>query len=64
MKPLSPTYSVKPLKHHIVNPNSEDLAYVDLRAIPGGRYGCAQFVKICGPNKLKQLSLGRISQMI
>lgn len=34
------------------------------KAIPGGRYGCAQFVKICGPDLLKALSLGRLAQMI
>jgi hypothetical protein len=35
----------------------------NIQAIPGGRYGCAQFIKICGPPKL-QLSLGRLAQMI
>ena len=34
------------------------------RAIPGGRYGCAQFVKSCGPPILKKVSLGQFSQMI
>lgn len=34
------------------------------RAIPGGRYGCAQFVKSCGPPILRKLSLGKFSQMI
>ena len=31
--------------------NSEDytLQGGDLRMIPGGRYGCTQFLKICGP---------------
>lgn len=33
-------------------------------AIPGGRYGCAQFIKICGSPELQSLSLGRIAQMI
>jgi hypothetical protein len=36
----------------------------NIQAIPGGRYGCAQFIKICGPPKLQQLSLGRLAQMI
>ena len=36
----------------------------NIQAIPGGRYGCAQFIKICGPLKLQQLSLGRLAQMI
>ena len=35
-----------------------------LRAIPGGRYGCAQFIKICGPLSLQALSLGAIAQMV
>ena len=35
-----------------------------LRAIPGGRYGCAQFIKICGPISLQSLSLGAIAQMV
>ena len=33
-------------------------------AIPGGRYGCAQFVKSCGPDLLKALSLGRLAHMV
>ena len=36
----------------------------DGRAIPGGRYGCAQFVKVCGPDHLKTMSLGRLAQMV
>ena len=35
-----------------------------MRAIPGGRYGCAQFVKICGPAALKSCSLGRLAQLV
>jgi hypothetical protein len=35
-----------------------------MTAIPGGRYGCAQFVKICGPPELRDLSLGKISQLV
>lgn len=34
------------------------------RAIPGGRYGCAQFVKTCGTPILRNLSLGMTSQLI
>eukprot|EP00826_Nyctotherus_ovalis_P043831 TRINITY_DN4670_c0_g1_i1.p1 TRINITY_DN4670_c0_g1~~TRINITY_DN4670_c0_g1_i1.p1 ORF type:complete len:622 (+),score=168.67 TRINITY_DN4670_c0_g1_i1:514-2379(+) len=34
------------------------------RAIPGGRYGCAQFVKACGSEKLRKCSLGQLSQFI
>jgi len=29
-----------------------EIDYEEIRAIPGGRYGCAQFVKICGPSCL------------
>lgn len=36
----------------------------DGRAIPGGRYGCAQFIKICGPHALKKYSLGKLAQMV
>jgi len=34
------------------------------KAIPGGRYGCAQFVKASGTMKLKECSLGQLSQFI
>lgn len=34
------------------------------KAIPGGRYGCAQFVKACGSEKLRKCSLGQLSQFI
>jgi hypothetical protein len=34
------------------------------RAIPGGRYGCAQFIKTCGPPELSLCSLGKLSQMV
>lgn len=34
------------------------------KAIPGGRYGCAQFAKTCGPPELSKCSLGRLSQMV
>lgn len=44
----------------IINYSSED-AY---RAIPGGRYGCAQFAKTCGPSELSKCSLGKLSQMV
>lgn len=37
---------------------------IEERAIPGGRYGCAQFIKACGNSVLKQLSLGKIGQMV
>jgi hypothetical protein len=30
-------------------------------SIPGGRYGCVQFVKTLGPENLKATSLGRLS---
>ena len=34
------------------------------KAIPGGRYGCAQLLKTCGPYSLKSLSLGKLSYMV
>jgi hypothetical protein len=36
----------------------------DSKAIPGGRYGCAQFLKMCGPPVLKKCSLGKLSYMV
>jgi OST-HTH Associated domain/OST-HTH/LOTUS domain len=36
----------------------------DSRAIPGGRYGCAQFLKLCGNQKLRECSLGKLSYMV
>jgi len=52
-----------------VGEESIDEAYVDLiddevRAIPGGRYGCTQYLKFCGPEEIKVLSVGRIALMI
>lgn len=34
------------------------------KCIPGGRYGCAQFVKACGNGKLTSCSLGQLAQFI
>ncbi len=34
------------------------------RCVPGGRYGCAQFVKACGTPRLRVCSLGQLSQFI
>lgn len=34
------------------------------RYIPGGRYGCAQFIKACGTCALRSCSLGQLSQFI
>lgn len=34
------------------------------RAIPGGRYGCAQLLKCCGPVSLRNLSLGKLSLFV
>ena len=34
------------------------------KAIAGGRYGCAQFLKFCGPEVLQRCSLGRLSYMV
>lgn len=36
----------------------------DSRAIPGGRYGCAQFLKLCGSQRLRECSLGKLSYMV
>ena len=36
----------------------------DSRAIPGGRYGCAQFLKLCGNQRLRDCSLGKLSYMV
>ena len=33
----------------------------DGKAVPGGRYGCAQFVKVCGPELLQRESLGKLN---
>ena len=34
------------------------------KAISGGRYGCAQFLKYCGPASLQNCSLGKLSFMV
>lgn len=34
------------------------------RAVPGGRYGCAQFLKYCGNQVLRNCSLGKLSYMV
>ena len=34
------------------------------KAIPGGRYGCAQLLKVCGPYSLRGCSLGKLSYMV
>jgi hypothetical protein len=36
----------------------------DSKFIPGGRYGCAQYVKACGTPALTALSLGQLAQFI
>lgn len=47
--------------------NKEDIAQQDSienpegKSIPGGRYGCAQFVKTCAPEELKKCSLGKLN---
>lgn len=43
------------------NQQNYEIDLDDVRAIPGGRYGCAQFVKICGPPQLKDCSLGKLA---
>ena len=44
--------------------NYTEIDFDGVRAIPGGRYGCAQFVKICGPPTLKNCSLGKLNQLV
>ena len=34
------------------------------KAIPGGRYGCAQLLKCCGPLPLRSCSLGKLSLFV
>ena len=34
------------------------------KSIPGGRYGCAQFLKLLGPSCLRKCSLGKLSYMV
>lgn len=34
------------------------------KSIPGGRYGCAQFLKLCGPSSLKCFSIGKLSYLV
>jgi hypothetical protein len=36
----------------------------DSRAVPGGRYGFAQFLKVCGSERLQECSLGKLSYMV
>jgi len=36
----------------------------ETKAIPGGRYGCVQFLKYCGPEGLKSQSLGKLSLLV
>jgi len=36
----------------------------NFKVIPGGKYGCSQFIQMCGPKELQQTSLGRISRMV
>lgn len=36
----------------------------NLRMIPGGRYGCTQFLKICGPEEIRKCSVGKTTQMV
>ena len=33
----------------------------EAKAIPGGRYGCAQFIKTCAPEDLRKCSLGKLN---
>lgn len=44
--------------------DENDKTPLEDRFIPGGRYGCAQFIKACGTPSLKACSLGQLSQFI
>lgn len=44
--------------------SSNGLKIDENTAIPGGRYGCAQFLKMCGPSTLQYCSLGKLSYMV
>lgn len=48
-------HSNDPKKSQVKPPKSVN------KAIPGGRYGCAQLLKCCGPTALRGLSLGKLS---
>ena len=39
-------------KYNILN-DIVELEGIKAKAIPGGRYGCAQFLKVCGPPALR-----------
>lgn len=43
---------------------SEEETTQEEKCIPGGRYGCAQFVKACAGPKLNVCSLGQLAQFI
>jgi len=34
------------------------------RQISGGKYGCACFLKYCGPNNVKELSIGMLNSYV
>ena len=36
----------------------------EVRTIPGGRYGCTQYLKICGPKEIQECSVGKTTQMV
>jgi len=47
------------------NENEKSLSNTnDTKAIPGGRYGCVQFIKYCGPKGLRSQSLGKLSLLV
>ena len=52
------------LKRVASNSDEYTLHGADLRMIPGGRYGCTQFLKICGPEAIKKCSVGKTTQMV
>ena len=54
------------LESYFLTPEDEEkpFAKTEEKCIPGGRYGCAQFVKACGSARLKACSLGQLAQFI
>ena len=50
------------LESHFLPDN--DQSHIEDHCISGGRYGCAQFIKVCGTPNLRSCTLGQLSQFI
>jgi hypothetical protein len=44
--------------------NKSDKNYLKEERCPGGRYGCARFIKTCGPSSLRKCPLGQLIQFV